>query len=245
MIKKNLFAMALLSLALAGGCAKGGNGVVPPPVTIDVTTPNGVNPSAIYPTQSVVLTATVMNSTNTAVTWSLSGAGTLTPVTPPTTPATAMYVAPTTVPAAGSQPTVTATLVSDTSITGPLALTIVDVTADVAPTTLSVGSGLTQQFTAVAVPDDAPQTFYWSCTANGVQCASANFSPAPNVSSPGVASYTYGPQDRLHWQLSSDIGGFDSRSELLLEQPQELHGRHSLPGRIPCKRHVRIPLFRI
>ncbi len=29
MIKNFIFAMALLSLALAGGCAKGGNGVVP------------------------------------------------------------------------------------------------------------------------------------------------------------------------------------------------------------------------
>ena len=37
MIKNCLFAMALLSLALAGGCAKGGNGVPPPQPTVDVT----------------------------------------------------------------------------------------------------------------------------------------------------------------------------------------------------------------
>jgi len=192
MIKNCLFALALASLALAGGCAKGGNGIVPPPPTVDVTisSPAGTNPNAIYPGQSVTLTATVSNSTTTAVTWSLSpsGAGTLTPVTPPTTPATATYQAPTTVPAAGSQPTITATLVSDTSIGGPLALTIVDVTTDVAPATLSVGKGLTQTFTAVAVPDAAPQTFTWSCTENGVQCASANFYQDANVS--GLAYYT-------------------------------------------------------
>ncbi|MGZ4823720.1 MAG: hypothetical protein ACXVZT_03815 [Terriglobales bacterium] len=191
MIKNCLFAVALASLALAGGCAKGGNGIVPPPPSIDVTisSPSGVNPGGIYPGQTVTLKATVSNSTSTAVTWSLSpsGAGTLTPVTPPTTPATATYVAPATVPT-GSQPTITATLVSDTSVTGPLALTVVHITTDVSPSALSVGNGLTQTFTAVAVPDDAPQTFTWTCTENGVQCASARFHQDANVS--GLAYYT-------------------------------------------------------
>ncbi|HKM47595.1 MAG TPA: hypothetical protein VJX69_08400 [Terriglobales bacterium] len=189
MIKNCLFAVALASLALAVGCATGGNGIVPPPpsVAVTITSPADVNAGAIYPTQTLTLTATVTNSTNTAVTWSLSpsGAGTLTPGTPPTT---ATYVAPATVPAAGSQPTITATLVSDTSVTGPLGLTIVDITTEVSPATLSVGKGLTQTFTAVAVPDDAPQTFTWYCTENGVQCASARFYQDANVS--GLAYYT-------------------------------------------------------
>jgi hypothetical protein len=185
MIKQCLFAVALLSLALAGGCAKGGNGTGPPPPTVDVTiTSPNVNAGTIYPTQSLTLQAKVSNATTTTVTWSLSGAGTLTPVTPPTTPATATYVAPAT---AGSA-TITATLTADTSVKGSLTLTIVDITTDVAPSALSVGKGLIQQFTAVAVPDDVPQTFTWTCTANGVPCV--NFSPAPNVSSPGLAVYT-------------------------------------------------------
>src|SRR5229473_2592910 len=185
MIKKCLVAVALLSLALAGGCAKGGNGVVPPQPAIDVTvtSPKNVNSNAIYPTQTLTLTATVSNANTTAVNWSLSGPGTLTPVTPPTTPATATYVAPGT---AGSQATVTATLAADTTVTGSLTLSIVDITTDVAPSTLSVGKGLTQQFTAVAVPDDAPQTFTWSCTANGVSCV--NFVQDSSVS--GLAVYT-------------------------------------------------------
>jgi hypothetical protein len=195
MKKTLLFMAALLSLALAGGCAKGGNGVVPPPVTIDVTitSPSGVNPLAIYPTQPVTLTATVSNATTTAVTWSLSGTnctgsacGTLTPTTPAPTPATAAYVAPAT-PTSGV--TVTATLAADTTKTGTLSMTVVDVTTDVAPATLSVGKGLTQTFTAVAVPDAAAtQTFTWTCKANGVQCKT--FTPAPNVPSPGLAFYT-------------------------------------------------------
>jgi hypothetical protein len=198
LIMKNncLFAVALLSLALASGCAKGGNGVVPPTPSVSITT-GDVSPLAIYPTQSLTFTATVSNSTNTAVTWSLSGTGctgtpnpcgTLTPVTPAPTPATATYKAPAT-PISGV--TATATLVSDTSIAGSLALNVVDITTDVAPATLSVGSGLTQQFTAVAAPDDAPQTFTWTCTANGVQCA--NFHQDSNVS--GLAYYTYTPAD--------------------------------------------------
>ena len=85
MMKNCLLAVALLSLALASGCAKGGNGAVPLPVTITVTA-NDVSANAIYPTQSVTLAANVTNSPNTAVTWSLSGAGTLTPVSPPPAP---------------------------------------------------------------------------------------------------------------------------------------------------------------
>jgi hypothetical protein len=193
MMKSCLLAVALLSLALASGCAKGGSGVAPIPVTITVTA-NDVNANAIYPTQSVTLAATVANSTATAVTWSLgsgctpSTCGTITPVTPPTTPATATFVAP----ATPTSVTVTATLVANTSVTGPLTITVVDVTTDVAPATLNVGSGLTQQFTAVAVPDNAAtQSFTWTCstTVNGTVTGScANFSPDPNVS--GLAYYT-------------------------------------------------------
>src|ERR1700687_5516584 len=202
MIKKCLFAAALLSLALAGGCAKGGNGVVPPPPSIEVsiTTPPKTNSGAIYPTQTLTLQAKVSNANTSAVTWSLTGTactgtpnpcGTLTPVTPATTPATATYVAPacmSPVCLSGAQPTVTATLAADATVKGTLTLTIVDITTDVSPSTLSVGKVLTQQFTAVAVPDAAPQTFTWTCTAGGVPCA--NFSPAPGVSSPGLAVYT-------------------------------------------------------
>src|ERR1700692_155267 len=184
-IKNCLFAVALMSLALASGCAKGGNGVVPPPVTIEVaiTSPSNVNPGAIYLTQTLTLSATVSTSTTPAVNWSLSGPGTLTPVTPATTPATATYVASTT----GSA-TVTATLASNSSISGPLALGVVDITTVVTPTTLSIGTGLTQQFTAVAIPDDAPQTFTWTCTVVASKAPCNTFSQDRTVS--GLASYT-------------------------------------------------------
>ncbi|MGB8011653.1 MAG: hypothetical protein WCF68_08570 [Terriglobales bacterium] len=189
MIKNCLFAMAMLSLALAGGCAKGGNGVIgpQPSVTVQITSPADTSSYQIYPTQTLTLTATVSNSTSTTVTWSLTGPGTLTPATT-TSPATATYVAPSTVPAAGgTQPTITATLASDTSITGAQGLTVVDISTVVSPASLSIGKGLAQQFTAVVVPNSAPQTFAWTCTAGG-QTACASFVPDPNVA--GAYLYT-------------------------------------------------------
>jgi hypothetical protein len=197
MIKNCLFAVALLSLALASGCAKGGNGIVPQPPTIDVTAPNGVPASALYPNQGpVTLTATVMNGgANTAVTWSLSGptgtnctgtpnpCGMLTPITPATNPATATYTAPAT---PISELTVTATLVANSAVTGILALNVVDITTNITPALLNIGNGLTQTFTTVAIPDDAPQTFTWSCMVGANSCAI--FSQDSNVS--GLAYYT-------------------------------------------------------
>jgi hypothetical protein len=192
-MKKTLLLMvALLSLALAGGCARGGNGIVP---IITVNAPSGINPNALYPTEpNLKFTAAVSGTTNTTVTWSLIGtAGTACTGTPnpcgTIDPTTGVYQAP----AAPVSATVKATLTSDSTIKGGLGITVVDVTTDVAPApvapaTLSIGQGLTQTFTAVAVPDDAAtQHFTWTCTvAGGGNCA--NFVQDPKVS--GLARYT-------------------------------------------------------
>jgi hypothetical protein len=191
MKKTLLFMVALLSLALAGGCARGGNGIVP---IITVNAPSGINPNALYPTEpNVQFTAAVSGTTNTTVTWSMIGtAGTACTGTPnpcgTIDPTTGVYQAP----AAPVSATVKATLTSDSTIKGGLGITVVDVTTDVAPApvapaTLSIGQGLTQTFTAVAVPDDAAtQHFTWTCTAGGGNCA--NFVQDPKVS--GLAHYT-------------------------------------------------------
>ncbi len=187
-MKTFLFAVALASLALAGGCATGGNGVVP---SVSVSPPSGISANALYPTEpNVKFTADVTGTSNTTVTWSLSGTACTGTPNPCGTidPTTGVYQAP----AAPVSATVTAALVSDSSIKGNLGITVVDVTTDVAPVplapaTLSVGKGLIQTFTAVAVPDiAATQTFTWSCKASGVKCA--NFTQDSNVS--GLAYYT-------------------------------------------------------
>jgi hypothetical protein len=188
-MKNYWFGIALMSLALSVGCAKGGNGVVPTPITVSVSA-GDVIPSEIYPTQSVPFTATVSGTTSMTVTWSLSGTACTGSPNPCGTigQSTGVYVAPAAPVAAA---TVTATLASDPSITGTEGIAVIDITTDVspfavAPSTLNVGKGLAQQFTAVAVPDAAPQIFTWTCTANGAPCA--NFVQDANVS--GLAVYT-------------------------------------------------------
>ncbi len=182
-MKNCLLVVALLSLALAGGCAKGGNGVPPPTITV-----SDGSVAAIYPNQSVTFTAAVGSPpVPVAVTWSLSGTSCTGNPNPCGTigSSTGVYQAPATVPSS-PQITITATATSNSAETGSLNLPLVDITTEVAPITLSVGSGLTQQLTAVALPDDAPQTFTWTCTASGVPCA--NFVQDSNVS--GLAYYT-------------------------------------------------------
>jgi len=201
--KKCLFAVGLLSLAFAVSCAKGGNGVPPVEPTVTVN-PYNVAANEIYPGQTFTVQAQTTDPAYAAVTWSESGAGwTLVSTSPPNAasmiPAEAVYSAPVTV---GSQATVTAALVSDPSITGPVTLTVADVFSEITPSTLTIGTtggqngnGLTQQFTAINTPDDAPQNFYWTCTASGVPCN--DFTPSsPSVASAGPGIYTYTPADK-------------------------------------------------
>jgi hypothetical protein len=191
MIKNLLFAVALLSLALASGCAKGGNGIGTQPITLTVaiTSPPDINPSAVYATQSVTVTATPSSGTAQPVTWTLTGGGTLTPVSPATTPPTAVYVAPA---VATTGVSITATETSDSSVTGSLGVDVVDVSVVVTPVfNVSVGESLTQYFTAVAVPDSAPQTFSWSCTPSG-SCGNLVLQDQTNTYS-GLVAYTAPP----------------------------------------------------
>src|ERR1700686_1454418 len=180
MIKKCLFAAALMSLALAGGCAKGGNGTGSG-ITVTV---GDSNIPAIYPNQQLTFTATVTGTTNKTVTWSLSGTACTGTGNPCGTidKNTGAYVAPAAVPSPATV-TITATAAADSTATVGLQVHIVLISVVVTPTTVTVGQNLVQQFTAVAVPDDAPQTFTWSCTPTA-SCGS--FAPNPN----SVAVYT-------------------------------------------------------
>jgi hypothetical protein len=181
MIKNCLFAAALLSLGLAGGCAKGGNGTGS---GITVSVGDG-NIPAVYPNQQLTFTATVTGTTNTTVTWSLSGTACTGTGNPCGTidKNTGAYVAPAAVPSPATV-TITATSAANSTATGGLQVHIVLISVVVTPTTVTVGQNLVQQFTAVAVPDDAPQTFTWTCTPSG-SCGS--LVQDPNVS--GLAVY--------------------------------------------------------
>jgi hypothetical protein len=184
MIRNLLLSAALLSLALAVGCAKGGNGagngIV---VTINTATPI----AAAYVTQSIQFTATVTGTGNTAVAWTITGNACTGAGNPCGTidVNSGLYQAPATVPSP-SMITITATSRADSTARGYFGLNLVDVTVSVTPTpTVNVGHGLVQQFIATATPDLAPQTFTWSCTVTG-GAACGNF--VANTS--GVAVYT-------------------------------------------------------
>ncbi|HEX7424969.1 MAG TPA: hypothetical protein VF311_13945 [Terriglobales bacterium] len=189
MMKTFLFVVALLSLALAGGCAKGGNGLGS---GINVTVSDN-NISVIYATQSVTFKATVTGTTNTAVTWSLSGTactGTPNPCGA-INPTSGVYVAPATAPSP-STVTITATSQADSTAKGELGVHVVQVTVFVTPTPVTVGQTLVQQFTAVAVPDDAPQTFTWTCTPNPA-CGSVAYDPSTSYLAVYTAPSANGP----------------------------------------------------
>ena len=183
MIKNLLFAAALLSLALASGCATGGKGPGPA-ITVKV---NGTVAVA-YVTQTVTFTATVSNTSNQAVTWSLSG----TACTGTPNPCgsigmnTGVYTAPGTAPNPHTV-AIVATSVADTTASGSDTISVAQVTVNVTPATANVGLGLTQQFTAIAVPDDAPQTFAWSApTCAAPPCGTV----VQDTNNPGLAVYT-------------------------------------------------------
>ena len=194
MMKTILFAVALASLALAGGCATGGNGVVP---TVTVNGPSGIDANALYPGEpNVTFTATTTDPADAPVTWSLSGTACTGTPNPCGTidSTTGVYQAP----LAPVSATVTATLASDSSVTGTLGVTVIPVSVVVTPTAVTVGQNLVQQFTAIAVPDQAPQTFTWkisSCNAHNcgsivLACVATNSCNANNTD---VATYTAPP----------------------------------------------------
>ena len=201
MTKNLLFAAALLSLALMSGCATGGSG--PCAVncaSIELTaTGNGISPVDQAPiSESITFTASFKNTSTTSVNWSLSGtscSGSDTSSSNPcgyfsaTTGTTATYQAPSKVPSSNDV-TVIATSTSDSGLQGSDDVTIVDITTSVAPVSPNVGVGLSQQFSAIATPDNAFQTFTWTCTANGASCANFTWTPSHNNSPNGTATYT-------------------------------------------------------
>ena len=191
MIKKLLSAAVLLSLVLLGGCAKGGSGPCAtncPTLTLNNTSNGILQVSQAPVTVPITITATFMHTTETAVNWSITGTSCTGSPNPcgsftSTASLTATYQAPSTVPTDPSI-TIVATAQGDSSLTALMPLTVVDISTAVQPAQSSVGLGLAQQFTTVALPDNAPQQFTWSCTANGVPCV--NFIPGSN----GAMVYT-------------------------------------------------------
>ena len=107
-------------------------------------------------------TATVTGSTNTAVTWAVSGTAGGNAVTG-TISATGLYTAPTVLPASTTQ-TITATSQADTTkiATATVTLTAPSVTISISPATASVPAGGTLQFTPTVTSSDNNTAVTWS-----------------------------------------------------------------------------------
>ena len=182
MAKNELLAAALLTLGVcvacsnsSGGGGNGGGGGV------KVTVSPGGQTVGVTLTQT--FTASVTGTNNTAVTWSVSGTG-CSGNACGSIDANGKYTAPN-IPPSPATVTVTATSQADTTKSGTATVNVVNITVNVTPGPADVAVNAQQQFTAIAVPDAAPQTFTWS-----VICTSGNCGTVAPGTDPTVATYT-------------------------------------------------------
>jgi hypothetical protein len=140
-----------------------------PAVTISVAPPTPM----VLPGATQLFTATVTNTSNTAVTWTLTqGGAACTAVCGTLSSASAnpvTYTPP--VPPAKLTITLTATSAADTTKTAAATITVPAITVSVAPTSANVAvSGFTS-FTATVGNDGANKGVTWMLTQNGTACA--------------------------------------------------------------------------
>ena len=158
-------------------------------------TSNGVTPIGVVGLNLPITFTVTPNQWATAqpVNWNITGTSCTNPTDSSnpcgyftsTTTSTASFEGPSSVPS-DSSITIVATSQIDSSLTGTLPMTIAPDVADVNPVSVEVGAGLTQQYTAVVLPEQAPQTINWTCTTSNGPCA--NFTQDPHIS--GLAKYT-------------------------------------------------------
>jgi C4-type Zn-finger protein len=140
---------------------------------------------------SKMFTATVSNTTDTSVTWSLtqSGApcapacGTLSSAT--ANPVT--YNAPATPPASNESVTIVATSVADATKSGSAAITVPAITVSVSPATANVEATMTQAFTAT-VNNTSNTGVVWSLTCTATDCGMLSSTTANPVTYTGPAA---------------------------------------------------------
>lgn len=172
---------ASVMLAACGGGGSSSNTPPPPPITVTVT-PATATVNAGLSTQ---FTATVANTSNTAVTWAVTGGaanGTIS--------ANGLYTAPATPPAGAV--TITATSQADSTASGSAAVTVLPaVTVSITPASATVNAGETQQFTAT-VANTSDTTVAWAVTggaANGTITGSGLYT-APATAPGGAVTVT-------------------------------------------------------
>jgi hypothetical protein len=160
-----IFSSIILFFSGCGGSTTAPSNVI----TVTVSAPPST-PSTVGVGQTLTFTATVTGTTNTAVTWSVSGAASNGTISP-----TGVYTAPGTVPNP-AKVTVIATSQADSTKSGSATVTVVSSTSgivvSVQPATASVSDFVTQQF-AAAVTGSTNTAVTWQV--NGITGGSQQF----------------------------------------------------------------------
>jgi hypothetical protein len=153
-LTRSFLAIAILAaFALLTGC--GGSGQTPVGVQIAVSV--SANPSTINQGGTSTITATVTgDTTNAGVSWTLSGAGSLTGAT--TTSVT--YNAPATLIGTAT-PSITATSKADTSVTNSVQITVIGVGVSVTASPNPINAGQASNLTATVTNLSSPNVT-WS-----------------------------------------------------------------------------------
>ncbi len=174
-----LLGLLMLQFACGGGSSSPPPPPPPPNITISIspTTPSVI----VGATQQ--FTATVTGSTNTAVTWSVTGSGTIS--------SSGLYTAPVSLTTPGSA-TVKATPQADTSKSASATITIPAVSATVSPSTPSVILGGTQQFSAT-VSNATDTSVTWSVAGGGAITSGGFYAAPDSLATPNSATITATP----------------------------------------------------
>jgi Bacterial Ig-like domain (group 2) len=175
-----LVVAVLVTITACGGSNNSGGGTPPPPaITITVAPPTPQLTSG----QTQQFTATVSNTTNTAVTWSIpsGAAGSIS--------ASGLYTAPSSV-ATQATVVVTATAQADTSKTATATVTLLADAVSVAPSTANAYPGDTVQFSA-SINGTASTAVTWSVSGSQGSIDANGKYTAPNpVTAPGPIQVT-------------------------------------------------------
>jgi hypothetical protein len=184
-MKPVLSAFILLTLVVFSGCG-GGNHTPPQPQIAVTVLPQTASAIA---GESYQCTATVSGTSNTAVTWSLSGTG-CSGAACGSIDANGLYKAPSPIPAAATV-TVVATSAADSSRQGTMRVTLMPVKVDVTPATLTLISADTKQFTAtVTHAPTGKDAVTWSVTGGGTVSSSGVYSAPAKVTTDTAVTLT-------------------------------------------------------
>ena len=178
----------LLTLGLLTGCSSGGNGNGNGAVAVSISPTNAS--VAVNLTQQ--FSATVTNTSNTAVTWSLSGSG-CSGASCGSITSNGLYTAPATPPSPANV-AVTATSAADPTKSAKASVQVVNIGVTIAPKTTTVALNGTQQFAASVTPSGAPQTVTWAVSCAGSPCGAVDqnglYTAPASLPSPATVTVT-------------------------------------------------------